>query len=154
MWIVKGSPILSGELKTNVWSRLWSLPTASSVLFLWHIQVLPPFWSLFPEHAPHDHCPLWTKCFRHSLIRVLQSVATTSSCPCNLESHRPGSHMALLLPTELEINPSLPQPFTPMAAMPGVTDIGKSWQLRRGRVQVMHGRYDSPDWTRRNERER
>ncbi|ELK17249.1 hypothetical protein PAL_GLEAN10018734 [Pteropus alecto] len=61
--------------------------------------------------------------------------------------------MALLLPTELEINPSLPQPFTPMAAMPGVTDIGKSWQLRRGRVQVMHGRYDSPDWTWRNERE-
>lgn len=31
-----------------------------------------------------------------------------------------------------------------MAVMPEVADVGKSWQLRRGRVQVMLGRYEWP----------
>lgn len=53
--------------------------------------------------------------------------------------------MAVLLPTELESNLPLPQTFTPMAVMPEVADVGKSWQLRRGRVQVMLGRYDWPE---------
>ena len=97
-------------------------------------------------------CSALDTMLRHSLIRVLQSSAVTPPAPCSLESHCPAAHVALTPATELELNPLLPQPFTPVAAVAGAGDTRQWWQLRKEEFGSHLGGRNDQMWTQTEHR--